>query len=105
MILDIEQLFGYHACGDQALGYSDVQTVSIDEDIRVGAAFDSRKVRPMWFRWRNRYFRVKTVNYAWSSSRGSARLRHYSVTDGKNTYELRFDTSTLEWSLGRVSAE
>ena len=82
-----------------------MDTVSIDEDIRVGAAFDGRKVKPVWFRWRNRYFKVKTVNYTWSTSRGSTRLRHYSVTDGMNTYELQFDSTTLEWTLGRVCGE
>ncbi len=81
-----------------------METVSVDESIRVGAAFDNRRVMPMWFRWRNRHYRVKAVTYAWCSDQGIAKLHHYSVTDGVNLYELRFNTSTLEWTLGKVCA-
>ena len=82
-----------------------MEAAVINEQIRAGAAFDDRKLVPMWFRWRNRYYRVKTVNFMWSSSRGAAKLRHYSVTDGVNTYELCFNSQTLEWTLGRVYSE
>ena len=82
-----------------------METLHIDEEIRVEAAFDSRKVHPVWFMWRNRYYRVKSVNYTWMSVQGSAKLRHYSVTDGINTYELCFNSRTLEWTLGRVCTE
>ena len=78
--------------------------ISIDEAVRVGAAFDSRKIFPIWFRWRNRYYKVKSVNYTWDSTQGDGKLRHYSVTDGVNTYELCFNSRTLEWTLGRVLA-
>jgi len=82
-----------------------VETVSVEEGIRVGVAFDSRRVRPVWFRWKNRYYRVKATTYTWSTSHGAARLHHYSVTDGANTYELKFNTSTLEWTLSKVRGE
>ena len=82
-----------------------MEAVTFDEEIRVGVAFDNRKVLPIWFRWRNRYYKVKAVNFTWSSDQGSAKLRHYAVTDGANTYELCFNSHTLAWTLGRVSAE
>lgn len=100
-MLDIEQLFVYNAFVEVCR----VETVSIDEMVRVAAAFDKRRVKPMWFRWRNRYYKVKSVNYTWSSNHGSAQLHHYSVTDGLNTYELKFNSNTLEWMLGEVSGE
>lgn len=78
--------------------------IVVDECIRVGAAFDNRKVVPMWFLWRNRYYKVKSVNHTWRTNQGAAGLCHYSVTDGTNTYELRFNTNTLEWTLGKVCA-
>jgi len=81
-----------------------VDTVSIDEVIRVGAAFDKRRVFPMWFLWHDRYYRVKAVTYTWCTNQGIAKLHHYSVTDGANLYELQFNTSTLEWVLGKVSS-
>lgn len=82
-----------------------VETVSIDEGIRVGVAFDGRRVFPMWFWWRNRYYKIKAVTYTWRTNQGLARLHHYSVTDGDNLYELQFNTDTLEWTLSKVGAE
>ncbi|MHB0997964.1 MAG: hypothetical protein ACYC27_01860 [Armatimonadota bacterium] len=79
--------------------------VTIEEDIRVGVAFDKRKIMPLWFKWRDRYYKVSAVNFTWSTNTGAAKLRHYSVTDGINTYELCFNSRTLEWMLGRVFSE
>ncbi|MCL5105380.1 MAG: hypothetical protein M1133_14885 [Armatimonadetes bacterium] len=67
-------------------------------------AFDKRRVLPVWFRWRNRYYKVRAVNYSWRTNQGVEELRHYSVTNGTNLYELRFNTNTLEWTLGKVCA-
>ena len=80
-------------------------TTKIDEAVRVGVAFDNRKVIPIWFRWRNRYYKVENVTYTWSSDQGSGKLRHYAVTNGANTYELCFNSRTMEWILGRVYAD
>lgn len=82
-----------------------MEAVTVDEGIRVCAAFEDQKVFPVWFRWRDRYYKVKEVNFTWSSRQGSAKLHHYAVTDGANTYELCFNSRTLRWTLGRVYAE
>jgi hypothetical protein len=58
----------------------------------------------MWFMWRDRYYRVKSVAYAWDTSQGVSTLHHYSVTDGINMYELQFNATTLDWTLGQVCA-
>jgi len=79
-----------------------MEATRIDEEIRVGVAFDNRKVRPVWFRWRNRYYKVEEVNFTWSSDEGSTRLRHFAVSSGPNTYELCFNSRTMEWRLSKV---
>lgn len=81
-----------------------METVAINENIRVGVAFDNQKVFPVWFRWRNRYYKVRAVSFTWNSSQGFEKLHHYSVTDGANTYELCFNAHTLQWTLGKVHA-
>ena len=82
-----------------------MEAVVINEDIRVAAAFSNRKVLPLWFLWRNRYYKVRSVNFAWSSNQGAAKLYHYAVTDGANTYELYFNARSLEWMLAKVCME
>lgn len=82
-----------------------MEMTNIQEEIRVGVAFDNRKVIPIWFRWRSRYYKVNKVCFNWSSDEGAAKLRHYSVTDGVNTYELCFNSRTLEWTLNTITIE
>ena len=82
-----------------------MDTVAIDENIRVGVAFDKRRVRPMWFLWRSQYHKVRTVNFTWRGSKGAAGLYYYSVTDENSTYELSFNSLTLEWVLCKVCVE
>ncbi len=79
-----------------------MDTVSIDESIRVGVAFDNCRVLPIWFMWRDRYYKVKAVTYTWRTNKGISGLYHYSVTDGANLYELQFNANTLEWLLGKI---
>jgi hypothetical protein len=79
-----------------------MEATKIDEEIRVGVAFDHRKALPIWFMWRGRYYKVEQVSYNWSTDEGSARLRHYAVTDGANNYEICFNSRTLEWRLRKV---
>ena len=79
-----------------------METTSVDESIRVGVAFDGGRALPVWFWWRNRYYKVKDVTYTWCTNLGIDRLHHYSVTDGANLYELKFNTTTLDWTLGKV---
>jgi hypothetical protein len=81
-----------------------MEATLIDESIRVGAAFENRRVLPVWFVWRNRRYKVERVCFTWHSNQGNSKIYHYSVTDGINTYELRFNSNTLEWSLGGVYA-
>ena len=81
-----------------------MEATTIDEPIRVAAAFDARRAFPMWFVWRNRRYKIERVCFTWSSNQGISRLHHYSVTDGDNTYELLFDSNTLEWTLSKVCA-
>mgnify|MGYP005862775567 CR=1 FL=1 len=100
-----ENVANNHIVDRVILGYGAVGTVFVDEDVRVGAAFDGRKVRPMWFKWRNRYYKIKTVSYSWCTNKGADRLHHYSVTDGMTLYELQFNANTLEWTLGKVCTE
>jgi len=83
-----------------------MEIITLEEEIRVGVAFDNRKVIPLWFRWKNRYYKVESVNFTWDSDQGTAKLRHYAVTtDGANTYELCFNAHTLEWTLNTISSE
>lgn len=75
----------------------------INESIEVGAVFSRTAVRPVWFVWRGRKYPVERITYRWKERLGEGWRHSFSVFDGINTFELIYDSKTLQWRLNRVS--
>ncbi len=73
--------------------------VEIDEPITVGTVFSRGEIRPVWFSRGGRQIRIRETAFTWQSREGSARIIHFSVTDGEGLYELRFNTVSLRWKI------
>jgi hypothetical protein len=73
--------------------------VEIDEPINVGTVFSRGEVRPVWFSRGRRQIRIRETAFTWQSREGSARVIHFSVTDGEGLYELQFNTVSLLWRI------
>ncbi len=79
---------------------------SINESVMVGAVFGSRqKIKPVWFHWQGRRHRISAITYRWQSRQGSSVIRHFSVTDGADLYELRYNTQSCTWKLAQIETE
>jgi hypothetical protein len=75
----------------------------VGELIQVGAIFGSKtKVRPVWFVWRGREYRVREVTYSWKEREGKTLIQHFSVTDGVSLYDLSYHTAEMNWYLSYV---
>ncbi len=74
-------------------------TVELDEPISVGAVFSPGGMRPLWFSRGGRQVRVSEVALFWKTREGNACIHHFSVTDGKGVYEIRYNTATLLWRV------
>ncbi len=78
----------------------------INEQVKVGAIFgNGQKIKPVWFKWQGRQHRISSVTYRWQSRVGSAVVYHFSVTDGADLYELRYNTQSCIWQLLQVETE
>jgi hypothetical protein len=72
----------------------------INTQIRVGAIFESgRAIRPVWFDWQRQKYTVTEITYRWQELSGDTKILHFSVSDGKDLFELTFDTDRQSWSL------
>jgi hypothetical protein len=80
----------------------------VQERIKVGVVFDPGKqraaVRPKWFVWNNRKYRITEITYTWHNRQGEAALVHFSVSDGANLFEICMNQKTLEWDLVNISS-
>ena len=80
--------------------------IEIGERIFVIAAFGrSIKLKPLRFTWSDRQVDIKDVTYEWTTSEGTNRLLHFSVTDGNTLYELSFNTNSILWRLEGVETD
>ena len=82
----------------------------IDEPIKVGVVFGAdsiggKKIKPVWFVWKERQYRIKEVTYTWTNKDGRASVHSFSVTDGQNLYEISYNTETRVWRLVAVEVE
>lgn len=77
----------------------------LSEKVIVGAVFGSgSRIRPAWFIWKGRRYKVKETTYSWTEKRGTAQLLHFAVTDGADLYELVLDNTSFSWKLEKVES-
>ena len=80
--------------------------LEIGERIFVIAAFGrSIRLKPLRFTWSDRQVHIKDVTYEWTTSEGTSKLLHFSVTDGNTLYELSFNTNSILWKLEGVETD
>jgi len=77
--------------------------MDIDEPIKVAAVFCRGEIKPVWFSRYGTQLRIREVAFTWQTLQGSARILHFSVSDGQGLYEVCFNTENMEWRL--VNAE
>lgn len=80
-------------------------SLELNEPITVGAVFAPGSIRPAWFVWRGRRYKVDEVPYTWESREGLARLSHFSVVSGANVYAVCYNPVGASWELRGVEQD
>jgi hypothetical protein len=77
----------------------------VREAIEVIAVFNSGKVSPIKFRWRDRVYKVQRVNGHWSTEEGTTRFHHFAVMADRvlDVFELQYNERRHDWTLEKVS--
>jgi len=82
-----------------------MEQTEINEIIDVGAVFTKKHIKPKWFIWQKRKYPVKETTYTWDEDVGSARIIHFSVTDGSTLFEISLNKKTLAWTLEKTATD
>ena len=69
------------------------------QTIKVATIFEKGKIRPVWFLYEGRKYIVKDINYEWTKKNGQSKVYHFAVSDGTNSFELRFDDREMTWKI------
>lgn len=69
------------------------------EKIKVLVNFDGPKITPLAFRRAGRLYKNLKLNMVYHLREGEKTIFRFFVSDAANSYQLRFDTETLEWFI------
>ena len=76
------------------------------ERIKVGVVYGEQgRIKPVWFVWNGRQYRVVNINHVWRDKVGREVLVFFSVSDEANTYLLCYNSVRMEWTICGVSME
>jgi hypothetical protein len=78
----------------------------MDESIDVVVLFQSNKMRPTRFRWKERVYRISEVTGDWKTDVGAYRIRHFAVVDSSsNFFQLSYDERKSHWVISKIWVE
>ncbi len=65
--------------------------------------FENGKMDPVKFRMNGRVYPIRRIKKKWRENRGATEMYHFLIeSDGKNKYELHFDSRKFVWALRAV---
>jgi hypothetical protein len=71
----------------------------LEEPIRVVASFDGPRIRLHSFEWRERIYKVESINLFHIEKDADKSLYHFAVTSNGNDYDIVFNPTNLTWQL------
>lgn len=74
----------------------------IGERVRVLASFSPGKITVHFFNWRDRTYRVDSMNLFHIERNAGRKIYNFAVSSQGNSYQLAFDPTSLEWELRDV---
>ena len=74
----------------------------LNERIDCLALFKAAKIQPQKFTWRKLDYEIKSVNYSWQERRGQEIINYFSVSTGRDSYQISFNNTTFGWRLDKI---
>jgi len=71
----------------------------VNERISCEVLFEKGRVTPRRILWMKRWYKIEKVLLRWEERMGQEVLRHFSVTDGANTFHIVFYPEAMFWKL------
>lgn len=76
-----------------------------NEKINVIAKFEEAKVTPVYFKWRDKTYKVEKLNLVHKERDGNDKIYYFSVSDNANFFRLAFFTRDLSWKIQELFYE
>jgi len=72
------------------------------EKIRVISLFENGKIKPVFFYWRKRIYKILQVVFSYSKNIGKDTIFYFSVKCEGGIFELSFNREKFTWGLEKI---
>lgn len=77
----------------------------INEPINILVNFGNNKVMPLFFKWRNKKYKIEKLNLVHKKRDGKYMMYYFNVSDKANYFKLSFATKDLNWRIEELYTE
>ncbi|MCX6796498.1 MAG: hypothetical protein NTW06_03295 [Candidatus Falkowbacteria bacterium] len=77
----------------------------VNEPIEVLVNFNRQRIRPTFFKWRGKTYRLEKLNLVHKTRDGNDKIYYFSVSDQANYFRLAFYTRDLSWKIEEIYCE
>ena len=77
----------------------------INEPISILVNFGNNKVVPLFFKWRNKRYKIENLNLVHKKRDGDSMIYYFNVSDKANYFKLSFATKDLSWRIDELYFE
>lgn len=74
----------------------------IKEKIKVISLFENGQIKPLFFFWRKRSYKILRVVFSYSKDVGRERIFYFSVECGGGVFELSFNRERFWWEIEKT---
>jgi len=74
----------------------------IHDSIDVWVQFEKQKPQIRAFAWKNKLYKITSLNLITKASNGTVPVHLFSVSNNKGAFKIRLDTDTLSWWLEEI---
>lgn len=84
--------------------YNVLMIHEVGVDVSVVVLFDvlTAKVTPWRFKWNNREYTIRQITLQYPVRNGRVLHHMFEVYDGKQHFQLDFNTETLKWRINKT---
>jgi len=74
----------------------------INEFIETTCLFSSGQIKPIFFRWRNKLYKIQKIVFQFTKKIGREKVFYFSVETETNACQLEFNSEKQTWKLLKI---
>lgn len=74
----------------------------LNEKIEVLVRFNNGKIKPEFFIWKSREYKIRRITYSWQERLGLEIISYFSVDTDPDLYQISFNNTSFRWQIDKI---